>query len=264
MNKNAIIQKALYDLWFKHYTKGQTGEQRSELVQDFIDEHLQGYDVSVVTAKHPAYYHKESDIRFKQFKVAEILADFIIRAEDDESGLTTSPQTQTNRDNKRDEHEVLTDFSDLFDDEVQAEDKPAGLLTEFNVFKHRSDLYVDFTDEAEPELTVDEFKAMIERVKANAEQYADEYSKKYRKDYKDTLRRIRRLDVDRVAICDECGEVYYKHDLRRKYCDLRPSCELNAKNRRDSERYYEQKSKKVKDRAETLHCIIEGANRKPY
>lgn len=259
MNKNAIIQRAIYDLWINHYTKGQTGEQRSELVRQFIDDYLEGYDTTTYKLRHPAHYLKESDVKFRRYPVAKILADFIIRAEDDESRLTVSPQTANNRKNKRNVKEALTDFTDLFDDDDDkgSQKKLAGLQTEYNVYKARPELYPDFTEQSEPELTVDEFKAMIERVKANAEEYASKYSEECRRGYKDTLRRIRQLDVDRVAICDECGEVYYKHDLRRKYCDLRPSCELNAKNRRDSERYYEQKSKKVKDRAETLHYIIE-------
>lgn len=258
MNKNSIIQRALYDLWINHYAKGHTGEGRCEIVRQFIDNHLQGYDTTTFKLRHPAYYLKESEVKFRRYPVAEILADFIIRAEDDESRLTVSPQTQANRNNRIKEHEVQTDFTDLFNDEKGSEDKPAGLLTEFKVYLARRDLYSNFTAEAEPEFTVDEFKAMIERVKANAGEYAVKYSKEHGKDYKDTLRRIKRLDVERVAICDECGEVYYKHDLRRKYCDLRPSCEVNAKNRRDSERYYEQKSKKVKDGAGALHYIIEG------
>src|SRR5699024_10955600 len=98
------IQSALYGLWFNHYTTA-TDEQRSLLVQEFIDEYLQ--DVSpaaakAIKAKHPAHYRRgESPAKYRLYPVAEILADFIIRAEDDASGLTASPQTQENRKNAR-------------------------------------------------------------------------------------------------------------------------------------------------------------------
>src|SRR5699024_12350702 len=68
-------------------------------------------------AKHQAYYHKESDVKFKLFTVAEIIADFIIRAEEDDSRLTESPQTANNRENQKNIKEVLTDFTDLLDDD---------------------------------------------------------------------------------------------------------------------------------------------------
>ncbi|MGM8212130.1 hypothetical protein ACLIBH_04955 [Virgibacillus sp. W0430] len=257
-----IIQGALYDLWYKHYTKA-NDEDRAELAQEFIDQYTEGYDITTYSVRHPAYYHRESDVKFKKYPVAEILGDFIIRAEDDETKLTVSPQTQANRDNSINEHETPTDFTDRYDDEDEAEDKPRGLYTEFNVYQARGDLYLDFIEEVEPALTVDGFMDMIEKVKANAEEYASTYSEKYHKDYKATLKRIKRLDIEHIAICEECGEVYYKHDMRRKYCDLRPSCKVNAKRRRESERYSDKRSKKVKDRADTLHYIIEGKSSEP-
>src|SRR5699024_3573926 len=184
-----------------------------------------------IKAKHPAHYKRDSSARYRQYEVSEILADFIIRAEDDASGLTASPQTQETRNNRINERETLTDFTDRFNDDVQAEDKPAGWLSEYDVYQQRGELYPDFTEEVEPEISVDEFKATINRIKDNAKEYAGKYSEKYGKDYKETLKRIRKLDNNRVAICEECGDVYYKHDMRRMYCDLRPSCEINAKRR---------------------------------
>lgn len=255
------IQKSLYELWFKHYTSKLTGEQRSELVQEFIDDHLQGYDITTYTAKHPAHYHRESDVKFRLYPVAEILADFIIRAENDDSGLTASPQTQVNREFSINKHEELMDFIEETDEDKSARQEAGETSTAFTegkIYQRRPDLYPDFTEEGEPEMTVDEFKSMIENVKAYAKEYAEMYADKYGKDYRDTLRRIKRLDIERVAVCEECGEVYYRHDMRRKYCDLRPSCEVNAKSRRDNKRNFDIKSEKVKDKAETLHYIIEG------
>lgn len=256
------IQSALYGLWFNHYTTA-TDEQRSLLVQEFIDEYLQ--DVSpaaakAIKAKHPAHYRRgESPAKYRLYPVAEILADFIIRAEDDASGLTASPQTQENRKNARNKNEVHTEFTDRFDDEEGFEDKPAGLQTEFDVYKGGRDLYPDFTAEVELELTIDEFRAMIERIKASAEKYAEMYVEKYGKDYRETLRRIKRLDIKRIAICEECSEVFYKHDMRRKYCDLRPSCEANAKKRRENNNYRDKRSEKVKVSTKCLHYVIEGS-----
>ena len=251
MRGNTKIKKALYDLWFKHYTTA-TNAERVKLAETLINGLLRDYDITKYKTKHPAYYHKESDVKFKLFTVAEIIADFIIRAEEDDSRLTKSPQTANNRENQRNIKEVLTDFTDLLDDddELESQEKLAGLQMEYNVYKARPDLYPDHTEPAEPELTVEEFKEMIERVKANAKEYAAIYSGKYRKDYKDTIRRIRQLDVERVAICEECGGVYYRHDLRRKYCDLQDICGISAKKRRDNLRYLTERSIKVKYRAE--------------
>src|SRR5690625_596949 len=116
MGRNAKIQKALYELWFKHYTTASNTE-RVKLVEILINGLLRDYDITKYKTKHPAHYRKESDAKFKLYPVAEILADFIIRAEEDESGLTESPQTANNRENQRNVKELLTDFTDLFDDD---------------------------------------------------------------------------------------------------------------------------------------------------
>lgn len=253
------IQTALYDLWFKYYTRNLTDEQRSNYVQSFIDENLQGYDISTLRAKHPAHYKRESDSKHRLYPIVEILGDFIIRAEEDVTKLTTSAQTSVNHENRRNEREVLTDFTDNYNDEEDAANVKVGTYTEYDVYKQSStDLYIDFTEISGEYLSMDQFKTMIKQLQTDSKEYAGVYSRKYDKDYDKTLRSIRRLDVNRVAICEECGEVYYRHDLRRKYCDLRPSCKVNAKRRRESERYYNKVSKKVEDRADVLHYVIEG------
>lgn len=253
------IQMALYDLWFKYYTDDLNGSQRSDLVQSFIDDNLQGYDISKVTAKHPAHYKRESDVKHRQYPIVEILGDFIIRAEEDDAKLTTSAQTSVNHENRRNEREVFTDFTDSYDDEEDAANKTTGLYTESDIYKECSDeLYIDFTEIIDGGMTTDQFKSLITYVKSNAKDYAKTYAKRFGKDYRMILRQINGLDTERVSMCNECGDVYYKHDLRRKYCDLRPSCEVNAKRRRESERYYKERSKKVKDKAERLHYIVEG------
>src|SRR5699024_9886626 len=156
MRGNTKIKKALYDLWFKHYTTA-TNAERVKLAETLINGLLRDYDITKYKTKHPAYYRKESDAKFKLYPVAEILADFIIRAEEDESGLTESPQTANNRENQRNVKEVFTDFTDLFDDDdddMGSQERLAGLQTEYNVYKVRPDLYPDFTEQVEPELSV--------------------------------------------------------------------------------------------------------------
>lgn len=259
------IQTALYDLWFKYYTDDLSGEQRSNLVQSFIDDNLQGYDISKVTAKHPAHYKRESDVKHRQYPIIEILGDFIIRAEEDVTRLTTSAQTSVNRENRRSEREVFTDFTDSYDDEEDAANKTVGLYTESDIYKERSnELYIDFTEIIDEDMTTDQFKSLITYVKSNAEKYAKTYARRFDKDYRMILRQINGLNIYRVSICNECGDVYYKHDLRRMYCDIRPSCGVNAKRRRESERYYKEKSRKVKDKAERLHYVIEGQRLEPF
>lgn len=268
MANTISIQHALYDLWFRYYAEELTGEQRSSLVQSFIDEHTEGYDITSYTAKHPAHFHRESDIKYKQYKVIDILTDFIIRGEDDHTGLTQGAQTAANRKNKRKKHEELADFSEDSDEDIDGTVTPVSI--EHDLYRDNPELYDDFTEEKEPELTVDEFTAMILDVKENAKYYADIYSAKYRKNYKDTLRRIRRLDVDRVDICEECGGVYYKHDLRSRYCDLqgddKSTCKINAKRRIELDRYYEDNYRKFvqkgEDRAKIVHYLV-GPNVEP-
>src|SRR5699024_114697 len=142
MRGNTKMQKALYDLWFKHYTTASNAE-RVKLVEILINGLLRDYDITKYKTKHPSYYHKESDAKFKLFTVAEIIADFIIRAEEDDSMLTESPQTANNREDQRNIMEVLTDFTDLLDDDddMRSQEKLAGLQTEYNVYKERPDLY---------------------------------------------------------------------------------------------------------------------------
>lgn len=261
MRGNAKIQKALYDLWFKHYTTADNNT-RVELVEEFIDEHLEGNtpaNLEHIRYKHPANHQRGIKDKLRLYNIGEILSDFIIRAEEDETELTTSRQTVMNRKQRRKEREVYVDFTDTFDDDMQAVIRKGGAITEYDLLGKNPLLYPDFTDEEVLNLTATEFKKLIEKVRLDAERYAGIYSEKYKKDYGETLKRIRRLDVRRVDICDECGEVYYKHDLRRRYCDLRPSCERNVKKRRDKERYLIEKSRKVKDEAEELHKVVRGA-----
>lgn len=251
MGRNAKIQKALYDLWFKHYTTADSNT-RIELVEEFIDEHLEGNtpaNLEHIRCKHPANYQRGIKDKLRLYNIGEILSDFIIRAEEDETELTASRQTVMNRNQQRKQREVYVDFTDTFDDDMQAVIRKSGAITEYDLLGKNPLLYPNFADEEVEELTVDEFKDMIKTIKADARKYAGIYSSKYRKDFDETLKRIRRLDVNRVAICEECGEVYYKHDMRRKYCDLRPSCEVNAKARRNRRNYNERKSGKVKDSA---------------
>src|SRR5699024_1403218 len=160
MRGNTKMQKALYDLWFKHYTTTSNTE-RVKLVETLINGLLRDYDITKYKTKHPAYYHKEADAKYKLITLAEIMADFIKRAEKDESKLTESPKTANKRENQRNIKEVLTDFTDLLDDDDEdmgSQEKIAGLKTEYNVYKARPDLYPDFTEQAEPVITVDEFK----------------------------------------------------------------------------------------------------------
>lgn len=244
------MQRAVYDLWFNHYTKADA-TTRNELVERFIDEQLDGKspgDLEHIKLKHPANYLRESEEKVRRYEIGDILADFIIRAEDDESELTTSRQTAVNREHRRNEQEVYIDFSDTYDDEMQADNRATGVISEYDLNESNPEYYPDFTAEGAA-LTVDEFKGMIANIKANAREYAEIYSEKYSKDFDHTLKQIRKLDTERVAICEECSEVFYKHDMRRKFCDLRPSCEVNAKARRDSKNYYDRRSGKVRDSA---------------
>ncbi|SFP99310.1 hypothetical protein [Salibacterium halotolerans] len=59
--------------------------------------------------------------------------------------------------------------------------------------------------------------------------------------------KIRRLDTDRVRVCECCGQAYYAHDLKQKYCDVMRSFKqpafshcgyvMNLKNNRKTASY---------------------------
>lgn len=249
MTRQINHQAILNDLWFKHYTTDLTGEQRSQMVERIIDEHFNKVDITKVKANHPAHTKRESDARYRKYAIAEILADFIIRAEDDVSGLTTSPQTYENHQHRINETEINTDFADGYDDMECGEIDRRGVHTENNVYNNALNEYKTIESELFKEVRCDdeaEFIDLILTIQESADYYAKIYAEKYRKEYKATLKRIKQLDVERVATCEECGEAFYRHDMRRKYCDLQgvrkgegSLCEVNAKRRREHLKYHD-------------------------
>src|SRR5699024_8887416 len=98
-----------------------------------------------------------------------------MRPEDDDSGLTTSRQTEVNREHRRNESELYIDFSDTFDDDEQEDKRGTGVLSEYDLHESNPSLYSIFTDEQIGDLTVDDFTKMIETIKGDARKYAGIY-----------------------------------------------------------------------------------------
>lgn len=239
------VQRALNDLWYANYTKLIKQAERNQLAADFAEQWLDPSRIKVDKPfiRHPATARK---VFQRNYTVAEVLADFILRAKRKEEKSAEYPilnrDTELRREQSRRQYERSIVFESETDDDAEG---MAESLPPYSVYER--DLTIDNSIEselfAETSPTVDDFRRQLGKVKANVRKYAREYEAKGYS-YSDTLRRIKRLDLSRVRECVECGQAFYAHDLRRYVCDMQhgrtekgerselSTCELSADRRR--------------------------------
>ena len=257
------VQGALNGLWFDYYTEA-TPEERVQLAEDVIEEYYEGEQYESrdeiienairaprfksvrqegkfysphdrLSMDHPQFSQKEYNTLGK-LPMLEILSDFILRAEKDETRMTKSRELDYIHD---DEHKKrLLYFHDDDINEESGERVAQGDITE--------ELVYDIIIEQRDPVTSEQVKAELAHVKQHPEFYALTFAEDYGKDYEDTLRRIQRIDLDRVRTCHQCDDGFYAHDRRRKVCDRRQGlltdgtlsslsmCELNYKKNEES------------------------------
>ena len=227
------VQKALYDLWYKHYTKDIGTEKRKQLVYDFITDHL---DTKLIKLTKPFIRHPET--RLKSYSRTctplEILADFMIRAKQTtekieeypvqsadtsfrhakkrkEKELSIQFQSETDRDNSRATYTATKGFG------YTAPKMPPYSITESELLGGESP--VESVIFGDTKKTVANFRKQIRHAQRNVEFYATSYEE-LGYDFDEAKKRIRRLDIKRVRACEICGQPFYAHDLRRWICDL--------------------------------------------
>lgn len=227
------VQKALYDLWYKHYNdKGLQTADRRELVDDFIAEHL-----SVDTVLLTKSFIRHPQTRKKQFgrtaTPLEVLADFMLNVDAIEERTQEYPIKSAESSFRHEMQRKKTEQSIYFQDEYDADHEialsqmhqrgyitptmPSNSVSESELIGYASEVEAEFFRE-EPQ-SVQSFRRILRNVKRNPKKYALRFEAKGRS-YKETIERIRKLDDSRVKACYICREPFYAHDKRRIICDL--------------------------------------------
>jgi len=243
------IQYEINRLWMDYYTSRIDSKQRIQLAEEFIQQHKGKVDFTKQSLDHPALIHKGRYDVGKQ-SIAEILADFIIRAEKDKPRQVKSRDLELDHDDRYRENTFR-----IFEDDLDDAAKEAGeKIPAYS--KSLGQIYEETPGTKKP-VTERQVKEELSRVKQYSEFYATTFAEDYGKDYDDAIRRIRRLDLDRVRTCFQCSDGFYAHDLRRKVCDRQrglleggissrySACELNYK--RETELCRIRERRKVKD-----------------
>lgn len=236
------IQYELNGLWFKYYTSSIPSEKRVELADAFIKRYKDKVSMTSNRFTHPALI-KKGRYDVPRQSIAEILSDFILRAEEDSTRTVKSRDLELDHDDRYKENSFRIFENDLDDAAKEAGEKiPAYSKSWEQAYDGMNPPRMTRT--CKP-VSAHQVKAELSRVKQYPEFYATTFEEDYGKDYDDTIRRIRRLDLDRVRTCEQCGDGFYARDLRRKVCDRqqgvlesgirskRSACELNHKRREE-------------------------------
>ncbi|AZV45180.1 hypothetical protein BAOM_4601 [Peribacillus asahii] len=214
------VQKALTVFWYKYYTQPLTTEQRIELADQFIADWL---DSSKVKTDKPFIRHPATRLREygRVHTVADVLADFIMRVdqvvERSEEYPVINQDASVNSAKERKEKERSI-FYEYEEDNMEEGD----VLPPYSVKVSSIVLDNSIEDElfAETAPSVKKFQAELRKVKHYKEFFATSFAEEYGYDRKDTLRKIKRLDLSRVRECKICGSAFYAHDFRRYVCDI--------------------------------------------
>lgn len=224
-----IVQFELNGLWWNEYTKDHTKTRRNRIAWCFAKRWLDPSKVKIDKPfiRHPATARK---VKQRNYTVAEVLADFVMRVdqvvEKEEMYPIFNQDTEIRREGIRRDRERSIIFESEYDQAVAevSESKTPGAtyrkppysIDESNFNNENPVESVLFAD---PKPTVESFRRQLAKVKRQAARYATRYTG-MGYDYADTVRRIRRLDLERIRECLECGQPFYAHDLRRQLCDL--------------------------------------------
>lgn len=225
------VQAALTAFWYEHYTKPYTTDERNRLAEQFADQWLDPTKVKIDKAfiRHPATVRRDFS---RDYTVAEVLADFIMRAnqfaERSAEYPISNPDHFVNSARERQKEERSIYFQ--YEEDIAAEKGKESRLPPYSVRENAIILENSIEDIlfAEHSPDVGKFQAEIRRVKKFAEFYATTFAEEYGYEKAEVLRRIKRLDLTRVRECEICGGAFYAHDFRRHVCD----CQYGIKEHR--------------------------------
>lgn len=239
------VQTALNQLWYTHYTRNISQDERNALAEDFAEQYLvtPQFNPQESFVIHPATAKKHAP----RVTVGEVLADFILRAlvegEKQQDYTVLNPDKQVRQQGQRKDREL----SIVFDGEYEEDDSGEGIKK-----PPYSVLESEIPAQWLPRVTsVEQYHAELQRVKEYADFYATTYAEERGIAKSDILRNIRRLDLERVRKCNVCGNAFYAHDLRRYTCDQQhginkngersdlSACERISKTGADLQRYHE-------------------------
>lgn len=215
------VQSALDAFWYEHYTKELTTDQRNQLADEFAEKWLvdRKFKIDRPFIRHPATKRRSFK---RQYTVAEVLADFIIRAdqvaEREEEYPVGNPDYEATGSNKRKHKELSLHFKDDLDKPKEERDPLPPYYVRANDIKLPNSVEDELFKETAPD--VEQFRKELRRVKQFPEFYATTFAEEYNYDKKEALRRIKKLDLSRVRECRICGSAFYAHDLRRHVCDM--------------------------------------------
>jgi hypothetical protein len=221
------VQNALDAFWYEHYTKEYTTEERNQLAEEFADNWLEKVSAVKPFIRHPATKHKRFN---RELTVSEVLADFIMRANQFEERQAeypvNNPDRERNTSKKREAEERSIFFQGWEDalDKDKGESVPAYSVTESEFEQENSIEDVIFQEEV-PD--VSKFITRLRHVKEFADFYATSFAEEYGFDKADAKKRIRQLDLSRVRECEICGGAFYARDLRLRYCDCQQEATKN-------------------------------------
>lgn len=184
--------------------------------------------------------------------VQDVIVDYLTYAGLSDGEVLSLSQTMRNqRMYAKYVPEVLTDFEADKEDAADIE----GLLYKKSpeIYKDSYDMLQDMASSTELEIA--EFKQLIEEMQKSPTHNARRLCRKYVGNYKNedgtrdmdgynkfvanTARVISRLNVEKVKVCEECGQVYHQYSANQTTCSFFEgvqSCRNTQKKRKDRER----------------------------
>lgn len=242
--KNDLIM-AVTKFWTDH-SKAAPQQWRNQLVEQFTEQWIDA-DLYSPIMKHPESKRKDS----RKYSVLDILADFLLNADQVAERKEEYPVQNPNKRAKV-ENEIETTQLGIATEGDYDED--TGMLPPFTIDEAKltsNDPIKEIFFAESCAKSVAEFKELVEHVKEYRNYYVATYVEEMPekgRDRRQTMEAIRKMDVERVRECPECGGAFYAHDLRRHVCDLqkypnrqKSACEVNNKRKTQKMRDLEQK-----------------------
>ncbi|MFJ8262357.1 hypothetical protein ACIQ4I_10415 [Rummeliibacillus sp. NPDC094406] len=225
-------RKDLLALFYTHYRKDLTQDERKALVTDFMGKHFDKIIPSKPFMKHPLNHISPYA---KTCSALEILADFLLAPKQATEKLEEFPILSADRALKKDVQKAKVERTLIFQQEIpdneegQASKISPGCVVEDEAISSLSaeDVAISTIDEKiifeDVPRKVYEYRKQIRHVKRNANFYAATFEEQGYS-YEFALRKIKALDVKRVYECDICRNASYARDLRKlksktKVCD---------------------------------------------
>lgn len=231
MTKAEIFaRKDLLALFYTHYRKDLSQNERQALATDFMGKHFDKISPSKPFMKHPLNHISPYA---KTSSALEILADFLLAPKQATEKLEEYPILSADRALKKDVQKAKVEKTLIFQHEIpdneegEASKVPPGCIVEDEAISHPS-------AESEAMSAIDEkiifegvprkvyeYRKQIRHVKRHANFYAASFEEMGH-NYEFALRKIKALDVKRVYECGICGNAAYARDLRKlesKVCD---------------------------------------------